>query len=262
MLNIFSDFFKNIFEYREYLKQSVARDLRRRYKRSMLGYLWSMLNPLLMMIILAIVFSNIMRQNIEDYAVFLFAGMLPWAYFNSTSQGCLGTIRANARIMDQISVPKYIFPLSIGVSGLIDLLLSFVPLFLVMLAVGRPIHWTVAAVPMVLVPLFFMTMGIALICAVSNVFFEDTQHLVDVIFRAVYFLCPVLYDRSMLPDWLVDWVTLNPMFGLIESMRSLFYYGTLPELGPYMYTVFGSVLVLSLGLFIFSRADKKFIYFL
>ena len=228
----------------------------------MLGYVWSMLNPLLMMIILAIVFSNIMRQHIQDYAVFLFAGMLPWAYFSSTSQGCLGTIRANARIMDQISVPKYIFPLSVGFSGLIDLLLSFVPLFLVMLAVGRPIYWTVAAVPVVLLPLFFMTMGIALLCAVSNVFFEDTQHLVDVVFRAVYFLCPVLYDRTMLPEWLVKWVKLNPMFGLIEQMRGLFYYGQLPTMTSYMATLVGSLVVLSVGLYVFRKADKKFIYFL
>ena len=118
------DFLVNAYSYREYLIQSVARDLRKRYKRSTLGYLWSMLHPLLMMTILAVVFSNIMRHSIEAYAVFLFTGMLPWTYFSVTSKGCLGTIRANARIIDQIDVPKYIFPLSTAFSGLADFFFS------------------------------------------------------------------------------------------------------------------------------------------
>ncbi|MCB0324235.1 MAG: ABC transporter permease [Bdellovibrionales bacterium] len=260
--NLFIDFFRNIVQYREYLKQSVARDLRRRYKRSVLGYIWSMLNPLLMMTILAIVFSNIMRHSVHDYAVFLFSGMLTWTYFSSTSQGCLGTIRANARIMEQVPVPKYIFPLSVGFSGLVDLLLSFVPLLLVMIVVGHDIPVTIFAVPLVLLPLFCITMGISLICAVSNVFFEDTQHLVEVIFRAVYYLCPVLYTREHLPQWLVKWASLNPMFGLIEMMRGLIYDGQLPDAEKYFTNFGGCLVVLMIGLWIFRRADRKFIYFL
>ena len=259
---VFGDFFSNIYRYREYLKQSVARDLRRRYKRSVLGYFWSMLHPLLMMTVLAIVFSNIMRQHMHDYAVFLFSGMLPWTYFSSTSQGCLGTIRSNARIMDQISVPKYIFPLSVGFSGLVDLFLSFIPLIVVMLFLGRPIPVTVLALPIVLVPLFFVTMGMALLCAVSNVFFEDTQHLIEVVFKAVYFLCPILYARDMLPAWLVKWLVLNPMFCLIEFMRGIFYEGVLPNPEVYAINFVGCFLFLLFGLWVFKKADDKFIYFL
>ena len=261
-LGLLKDFFTDIFRYREYLKQSVARDLRRRYKRSSLGYIWSMLNPLLMMCVLALVFSNIMKHNIEDYAVFLFCGMLPYTYFSSTSNGCLGTIRSNAKIIDQVAVPKYIFPLSIALSGLIDLMLSLVPLFLVIAIVGRPFHWTILALPIVLLPLFLVSMGVALIVAVSNVFFEDTQHLIEVVFRAVYFLCPILYRRDQLPEWLQEYVVLNPVFCVIEFNRGLFYEGTLPDPGIWLLNMAGCLTVLLIGLSIFRKGEERFVYFL
>lgn len=258
----FNDFFLNIFRYREYLKQSIARDLRKRYKRSVLGYCWSMLNPLLMMIILSIVFSKIMQQRVHDYAVFLFSGMLPWAYFNLTVRGCLDTVRANARIMDQVSVPKYIFALSTAFSGLVDFFLSIIPLILVTIVLGREVPATILLIPILLVPLFFFSLGVALIFAVSNVFFEDTQHLVAVLLQALYFLCPILYSREMLPSWLIPWVSLNPLFTLIESIRGLFYYGTIPSIETFALHLICSTLTLLLGLYIFSKADKKFIYFI
>lgn len=259
---ILFEFIGDIFRYREYLKQSVARDLRRRYKRSVLGYFWSMLNPLFMMIILAVVFSNIMRQNIEDYAVFLFCGMLPYACFNSTSMGCLWSINANSKIIEQVAVPKYLFPLSIGFSALIDFILSIIPLVLVMLVLGRPIEWTVFALPIIIVPLFCVSLGVGLLVATSNVFFEDTQHLTEVIFRALYFLCPILYSRELLPLWLHKWVVLNPMFCLIEFNRGLFYGGTLPDWGTYGINFLGCLAALIVGLWVFRRAEEKFVYFI
>ncbi|OVE79629.1 hypothetical protein BVY02_02705 [bacterium J17] len=262
LLAFIRDFFFNIYHYREYLKQSVARDLRKRYKRSILGYVWSMLQPLLMMTILAVVFSKIMNARTEDYAVFLFTGMLPWAYFSATSKGALASIRANSKIIDQLAVPKYLFTLSIAFSSLVDFFLSLVPLFLVMIFFGRSFHLTMLALPIILVPLFFVTIGLSLIFAVGNVFFEDTQHLVTVILQAVYYLCPVLYSRDMLPAWLIKWIVLNPMFCIIEFMRGLFYYGTMPDPNTYFINFAGTLLVLCIGLWVFKRTEQKFIYFM
>ena len=98
--------------------------------------------------------------------------------------------------------------------------------------------------------------------AVSNVFFEDTQHLIEVVFRALYFLCPVLYSREQLPGWLQDWVVLNPMFCIIEFMRGLFYEGALPAVGVYLINFTACLCFLSLGLFVFRKAEQKFVYFL
>lgn len=259
---LLTEFFHNIYRYREYLKQSIARDLRKQYKRSALGYVWSMLNPLLMMLILAVVFSSIMKQRAEDYAVFLFCGMIPWGYFSSTVNGSLGTIRANARIMDQVPVPKYIFPLSIAVSNLATFFLSLVPLFLVMLIVGTKFHLTILLLPIVLLPLFLLTMGISLLLAVCNIFFEDTQHLIEVALRALYFLSPILYSRDQIPEWLVKYVVFNPMFLLIEFMRGLIYYGELPDWTLYGIHMAGSFGILLFGLWVFKKVEHKFIYFM
>ena len=256
------DFFYYAYFYREYLKQSVARDLRKKYKRSTLGYLWSMLHPLFMMIILAIVFSQLMHGRVENYAVFLFCGMIPWAFFDSTSQACLGTIRANAKIIDQIAVPKFIFPLSTALYHIVDFLLALVTLLIVMIATGHHIPFTALALPAIFVPLFLFTMGVSLVLAASNVFFEDTQHLTGVLFKALYFLCPILYDRTMLPDWLIRWVKLNPLFGIIEAMRNIFYDGVFPDLHTYAWNLAGSFAALLFGLWVFKKADDKFLYFI
>ena len=256
------DFFFTLGQYREYLIQSVARDLRKQYKRSFLGYLWSMLNPLFMMIILAVVFSNIMRQNIEDYAIFLFTGMLPWAYFEGTLLGCLGTIRNNAQIFGQVPVPKFIFPMSVALFNFVTFALSLVPLLLVMVVLGRPVPATIALLPMVLLPLFFVSMGAALAAAVANVFFEDTQHLVGVVLRALYFLCPILYSKDLLPPELVKWLAINPMFQIIEFSRDIFYYGVVPDMLAYGITLGSSLAVLLVGLWTFKQADEKLLYFI
>ena len=262
-LKLFKELVFNIYLYREYLKQSVARDLRKQYKRSYLGYLWSMLNPLLMMSILAVVFSSIMRQNIEDYAVFLFTGMIPFAYFNSTLNGCLGTIRANSKIIDQMPVPKYLFPLSVAFSNLVTFFLSLIPLIIVTLVLGRSLEFTMLALPIILLPLFLVSLGGALVLACANVFFEDTAHLIQVVLRALYFLSPILYRRDQLPEWLQEIVIyLNPMFLLIEFMRDLFYHGTLPELATYSLHLLGCFLVLYIGLYVFKKSEGKFIYYI
>jgi ABC-type polysaccharide/polyol phosphate export permease len=262
LLKLFGEFFAHLYQYREYLKQSVARDLRRHYKRSVLGYLWSMLNPLFMMIILAVVFSKVMRFQMDDYAVFLFTGMIPWSYFQSSSTGSLGSIRANATIIQQVPVPKYIFPLSYVFSNLVTLFLSLVPLMVIILALGRTIHPTILLLPVVLVPLFLITTGVSLIFAVSNVFFEDTQHLVGILMQALYFLSPILYSREILPHWLQPWVVLNPMFGIIECTRDIIYFGNIPNWETYFLNLAGALVLLAIGLFMFKKAENKFVYFM
>ncbi len=259
-LNYIKHFFVSIFQYREYLIQSVARDLSKKYKRSILGYFWSMLNPLLMMAVLALVFSNIMK-TMEDYAVFLFCGMLPWSYFSSTCLQGLHAVKGNIRIIAQIPVPKYLFLLSLAFSNLYTFAVSIIPLLVIMLFMGRDIPWQILALPIVLLPLLLVTIGISLLFAVSNVFFDDTEHLSGVIMQALYFLCPVLYGREILPEGLVKWLVLNPMFCVVEFMRDLFYFGRFPDWTTYGYNLLGGFVILLFGLYVFKKADQKFIYF-
>lgn len=254
-------FFKTIYNYREYLKQSVARDLRKRYKRSFLGYFWSMLNPLCMMIILTIVFSNLMRSNLEAYSVFLFAGQLPFTFFQSSVGSSLNSISSNMNLMKQVPVPKFIFPLAIVFSNLTDFVLTLVPLFLVMFVMGVPFKLSILFLPFVLLPLFCFTVGLSLFFATANVFFKDTQHLVEVLMKALYFLCPILYARDHLPESLTQWLVLNPLFIMIENMRSIFYSGTLPNIENYFITLIASLVILTFALVVFKKTENKFIYF-
>lgn len=262
VLSAIPDFFSQMYGYREYLKQSVLRDLRTKYKRSLLGYVWTMLHPLAMMTVLAVVFSHIMRFEMKDYAVFLFAGLLAWNFFNSTALMSLHSIRANARLFEQVPVPKYIFVLSITFSNLANLFFAMVPLLLIMLATGRPIHWTVFAFPVIVIPLFLVVVGVSLLLATSNVFFDDTLHLSQVALSMLYFLCPILYNRDLLPAHLIGYLTLNPLFYQIEFIRDLFYAGTLPDPQLFLLNLAGSLVVLLVGLVIFKKAEDKFLYFL
>lgn len=255
------EFCSSVVDYREYLKQSVLRDLKKQYKRSSLGYVWSMLQPLLMMITLTVAFSKLIGSRTENYSVFLFCGMLPWGYFSSTIMASLHSIKGNMRIISQVPVPKYLFVLTVAASNVVNFLLSLVPLVLVMLFVGHPVSVTALGLPLVFLPLILTSLGVSLLVSAMNVFFEDTEHLTTVVLRAVYFLCPILYAREHLPEWVIKWVTLNPMFGTIETMRSLVYEGHLPDPITYAANVGGGLVVLMIGLAIFRRSDSKFVYF-
>lgn len=255
-------FFKSIYSYREYFFQSVLRDLRTKYKRSVLGYFWTMLHPLAMMTIIAVVFSHIMRIPIKDYAVFLFAGLLAWNYFQSSALMSLNSVKHNARLFGQIALPKYIFILSLSVSNFVNYCLALVPLLLIMLATGRPIYPSILAFPVVVLPLLFVVVGVSLILATTNVFFDDTLHLSEVALQALYFLSPILYDRSMLPTWLVEYLVFNPLFLQIEFLRGLFYAGSLPDPTLFAINFVASFLILNLGLFVFTKNEDKFLYFI
>lgn len=255
------DFFYQIFLYREYLKQSVLRDLRTKYKRSMLGYVWTMLHPLMMMAVLATVFSHMMRMEIRDYAVFLFAALLPWNFFSSSVMMSLNSVKSKARLFEQVPIPKYIFVISIVCSNLFNLFVALVPLLLLTVVMHRPVPWTVVLFPAVFLPLCLVTVGVALTLAASNVFFDDTLHLCEVGLSAMYFLVPVLYHRGLLPASLVEWLVLNPLFGQIEFIRGIFYDGVVPDLSLYLVNLSASLLVLLVGLFIFKKSEDKFLYF-
>lgn len=257
----FVDFFYQIYLYREYLKQSVLRDLRAKYKRSVLGYVWTMLHPLLMMAVLATVFSHLMRMEIRDYAVFLFAALLPWNFFSSSVMMSLNSVKSKARLFEQVPIPKYIFVISIVCSNLFNLLVALVPLILLTIFMDRPVPWTVALFPAVFLPLCLVTVGVSLILAAANVFFDDTLHLCEVGLSAMYFLVPVLYHRGLLPAGLVDWLVLNPLFCQIEFIRGIFYDGVAPNPELYALNLSASLLVLLGGLFVFKKSEDKFLYF-
>ena len=213
------------------------------------------------MAVLTVVFSHVVKVPMKDYAIFVFCGLLPWNYFYSTTMMSINSIRANAKIFSQVPVPKYLFVLSITFSNLTNLLLAVVPLVILILALGRDIPATILFAPFVLLPLFMVTVGVSLLLAAANVFFEDTLHLSEVGLQALYFMSPVLYGRDMLPAWLVNILSINPLFTQIEFFRGAFFAGELPSLATYSMNLGVSALILAVCLWIFCKSEKKFLYF-
>ena len=255
-------FVRQTYDYREYLIQSVARDLKNKYKRSIIGYLWTMAHPLAMMVVLTVVFSQLMRVPAKDYAIFLFSGLLAWNLFQSSALMSLHSIRQNARLFGQIPVPKYIFVLSIAFSNLVNFIFALGPLFLIMIFAGRGVPPTVLLLPVVLLPFMCVVIGVSLILATANVFFEDTSHLAEVFLSVLYFLTPILYEPKVLPERVREVLEWTPLFQLINFFRDIFFYGTIPPLDQFCLVSAVSLLILLFGLFLFERNERKFLYFI
>jgi len=257
----YTGFVRSLYYYREYLRQSVARDLRKKYKRTTLGYFWSMLNPILMMLVLTIVFSSLLPRR-EDYMLYLFSALLAWQYFAQTVNESLDSIKSNLKIIQQVPIPKYMFAISIALSNVINFLLSLVALVLVSIVIGRPLPLTTLLLPIMFIPLFLMTISFSLLFAAGNVFFEDVKHLTRVMLSAWYFLTPVLYGPDMMPEKKKFWLQLNPLFHPVNFMREIIYQGQVPDWGIYCMTVAFGFLLLGVSLHCFRKADDKFLYFI
>lgn len=221
-----------------------------------------MLHPLGMMLIIGTVLSHLMHVPFKDYSVFFLVGLLAWNYFNSTALMSLHSIRGNAKLFGQIAVPKYIFVISMVASNFVNYLLALVPLVFVMIVAGHPIPWTMVLFPIVVIPLLLVTIGVSLILAVCNVFFEDTLHLSEVALQALYFLSPILYSRDRLPPNLLEWLKFNPLFFQFESLRDVMLFGRIPDPTLFVWNLAFSFCILATGLLIFRRAEDKFLYFI
>jgi ABC-type polysaccharide/polyol phosphate export permease len=181
MTNSLQRNFQEVRQYRDVLAQLVRQFLTLRYRRTILGYLWTLLNPLLMMSVTAVVFATLFNQDLVTYSIFLFAGMVPWTFFATTvSQSCTAFIN-NEGLIKKIYLPKIIFPLSLTIGILIDSALSLLALFVLILLFGAPISWALLFIPIAYLLLLFFALGVALVMAVATVFFRDLQYVISVV---------------------------------------------------------------------------------
>ena len=238
----------------------IKKELKVRYKGSVIGYLWSMLNPLLYMMILAFVFSHVMRFKTENYTLFILTGILGWNLF---FQGVvLGTssIVNNASLLKKVKVPGTIFTAASVGSCLVNFLLALIPFVIISLWITGSVPVTAALVPFLLVPYAIFVFGIGLSLASLNVLFRDVSHMLEPILNMAFYATPIIYPMDVIPEkyrWLLD---LNPIAYYIKAIRCLMYEGTLLDL-KLIGTILGLAAVsLAQGLYIHSRTKKKFIY--
>lgn len=246
-------------KYEPLLRELVSRDLKTRYRRSVLGFLWTVLNPLGMMIILSIVFATIFRQGIENFPVYLMCGQLIFNFYSEASSGAMTSVLDNSSLLTKVYVPKYLFPLARVCSSTVNLLSSLVALLIVIVATRFQITWTII---FVIFPLFYVCVfafGMGLILATVVVFFRDMKHLYGVLVTAWMYLTPIIYPMSMLPDNIAKVVGCNPLTVFVEMFRMAVMENTIPPLSMHVKSLIVCILVLVIGLLAFKKNQDKFI---
>lgn len=239
--------------------QLVARDFKRKYKRSVLGVLWSFLNPLLTMLVQYFVFSTIFKSTIENFIVYLLSGIILFNFFSEAVGLGLTSIIDNAHLINKVYMPKQIYPLSRVLSSLINLLISFVPLFVVMLLTGVPFTKSIFLIPIGLLCLIVFCLGMAFLLSTSMVFFQDTMFLWNVLSTLWMYLTPTFYPVSIIPETWLPIYKLNPMYQYITFLRSILLEGKAPSPELYIGCIFSACVMFALGLLVFKKNENKFV---
>jgi ABC-2 type transport system permease protein len=254
-------YFQGLCKYRWLLNQLVSRDLKVKYKRSVLGYVWSLLNPLLMTIVLTAVFSNVFRFNVENYPIYFLSGNILFTFFAESTSMAMTSIIAGAGLIKKVYVPKYILPLSRVMSSFVNLLFSLVALFIMMIITQTPIYWTFLLFPIPLLFVFFLSLGMGLIISVMATCFRDMLHLYNVFTTALMYLTPIFYPVEIVPPQIYSFIKLNPLYHMIDYFRRVVMWGQVPSLYENLVCVGFCVLFLGVGLFVFKKnQDKFFLY--
>lgn len=239
----------------------ALKELRIRYKRSALGFLWALLNPLLMLVILTVVFSTIARLSVDKYAVFLISALLPWTFFSQTLSYSTESLVGNGELLKKVQVDKTVFPFAAVISNLINFLLSLVPLALILLALRFPFHWTWIYLPVPLLGLVLFTIGCSLFCAASNVFFRDVGHIVQIVLMGWFYLSPIIYPLEFIPQRYRLVLRLNPLVYILHGFRLAIYNGQLPSAQSAILSVAVGLVAATLGYLFFRRVQWKLVYY-
>jgi len=250
---------KELFRYNYLLIQLIRRDILTRYKRSVLGIAWTMLNPLGTMIVLTLAFSRAFAT--KDYATLVLSGLLAWTFFAQTTNAIMSHMVWGSSLLKRIYVPRTAFAVAAIGTGLINLVISIVPLILVMLVTGVPIRASMLFLPVSIIFLAMFSLGIGLLISTIAVYFADVAEMYQVIIPAWMYLSPVIYPAEYLPPEIRVWVArLNPMYHLIQMFRTPIYEGRFPDLEAVLLTGAFSIVTLIVGWIIFTRKADEFAY--
>ena len=254
-----STYIQNFLRFRPLLGELMARDIKIKYRRSVLGVLWTLLNPLLMMVVLSVVYSNLFKFDIENFSLYLLSGQVMFNFYSDATTSSMNAILGSASLIKKIYVPKYLFVLSRVCSSVINFLAAFLAMILVMLALRVELHYTVflSFVPVVLLVIF--SLGIGLILSAITVKFRDVMHLYSVFVTVIMYLTPVIYPMSILPDWLKIIVKANPLTNYLTMFRDVMLNNMIFSAGDVLIGIAEAIVALVLGLYIFYKNQDTFI---
>lgn len=254
---LFEKIKKNQFTFEELVK----RDFKQKYKRTVLGMAWSILSPLLTLLVMSIVFSNFFGNNMEHYTIYLFCGNLVFNYFHESTMGGMNALMANADIFSKVNVPKYLFVLSKNVSALINFGLTLCIFFLFVLFDGIPFHFSFLALLYPILCLVVFNVGIGLVLSALFVFFRDIGYLYDVFTMLLSYMSAIFYTIDIMPEAMQRLFLLNPIYCYIKYFRMVVLEGILPGLDLHLLCAAYALLAVGIGMLIYKKNNHKFLYY-
>ena len=250
--------FKNLYEYRELLKTNVKKEIRGKYKNSFLGVIWSFLNPLLQIMVYAIVFPLILKNQQENYVIFLCAGLIPWTFFATAITRSASTMIENGNIIKKVYFPREILPISVVTSEAANFVISTIIILAFVIFGGMGLTKFIVFYPVVLLVQYLLTLAISFIISSITVYFRDLQHLIGVALQLLFYATPIVYASDTIPAdfaWLLQY---NPMTYVINGYRDIFYNQTMPHIQSLMIVLGISIVLCVIGYLIFTRLQKGF----
>lgn len=249
---------KETFEYREMLFVLVKRDLKARYKGTFLGYLWTLLMPLLQLIVYTLIFGSIFGKNINSFPLFLFIGLLPWNAFSLAINTSTQSIVKNDHLIKKIYFPKAVLPIQTVITACIDQLFGTVIVIIALLIFKVGISWYIVFFPLILLIQIFLFCGFAFILSALYVKIRDLQYIVNFIVMMLFYMTPIIHDGSNFPKFVSTIIKINPLTSLIDAYRSIFLYQQFPSIYGILYLIIFSIVIFIAGLKIFSIGEKTF----
>jgi lipopolysaccharide transport system permease protein len=250
---------RELYQYRTLLWSLTTRELRARYRGSMLGFLWTFLNPALLMTVYALVFRSSLRQEIEHYTLFLFVGLLPWLWFSTSLTSGASSLSDRRDLLSKVRFPPQVLPATVVLTNGINFLLSL-PLVLVLsLAYGVRPSWHMVLLPVLIAVQALLTLALAYLLSAANVTFRDVQQVAGNVITLAFFLTPILYSREVIPAQYREWVLyVNPMAALATSYQDLLYYHRLFDYRPLLCATGISIFLMTLASAYFGRNREHF----
>lgn len=250
-----------VFQYRDLVVQLIRRDIISRYKRSVLGVAWTMIQPLGMMVILSLVFSTLF-SSVKGYPTYILSGLIAWTFFSQTTNAIIVHTVWGGELFRRIYLPRTSFAVSSVGTGLVNVILSIAPLVFLMLMIGPPLRWSALFIPISILLLAAFTLGMGLIISTLAVFFPDVSEMYQIILLAWMYLTPIIYPEEIIPQAYSYWLfNLNPMYHLVKVFRMPLYGGLLPDWKTLSVSVIVSLTTLIVGWVIYSRKADEFAYY-
>ncbi|WP_135556437.1 ABC transporter permease [Paenibacillus cymbidii] len=249
-----------LYRFREVLFNFASQELKVKYKKSVLGFLWSLLNPVLTISVSSMVFAAIMRFELNNFVVFIYSGLLPWGFLSLTIDGSPNALINSEAFIKKVYIPKLIFPLAGVLSNFINMILSMLSLFILLLFIGLKVTPALLFLPFSFIIAFIAASGISFILSTVTVFFRDIRHMVGVVTSAFFYLTPILYPLEHIPAKYAWIIKFNPFYYIVQLFRYPLYYGYFPSLKILVISISVSLLLAIVGYVIFTKNEKNFVY--